>query len=570
MTTSLITPNSDYTDRDFTALRKRMRSLIKSVYPTWTVEQIANFGNLLVELYCFVGDVLAFYQNNQAAESRITTAMQMKNMLGLVRLLNYQPRSPRAAQTDLTITLEEPVPSKRTITFTPPWKGLANPVTVSTEDTQNPTSFELQENIVIEEGETSGTGSVKNSTHIGDPDDLAGNPGETFISNEMPNQTYKLSQGPYLDASAALSDIGGTWSQAENNSLVTAGPSDHVYRVEIDENGYATLCFGNGVCGAIPSGTVRIAYEIGGGVDGNSIARNSLTKIDGQFVDNLGASVSVLSLTHEGPADGLDRESLEEIRVNAPLSIQTLSRTVTKSDYEHQAVRAGMTRALLMAQSENRALAPNTGEMYCVPLGNNVQGGKMSSGQKADVKAHYTQDPSTQYPFAKPGLIGFQTQVYTAFYIDIGIRIRIYLKKNAPDTTVASIVMALQNRFKLFNSDGTRNMRVDFGINIGALSKSGTAEVAVSDLMGIVTSVPGVREIGDGASDFQLFAWRVAEITDGYESGFYPATLVQGLARTDVPLRATDFPRLKMRAFGQSSPDIFIMDGDNADAILYP
>jgi hypothetical protein len=49
----------DYTDKDFDALRGRLVALVKSVFPDWTDFDVASFGNLLVELYAFVGDVPA-------------------------------------------------------------------------------------------------------------------------------------------------------------------------------------------------------------------------------------------------------------------------------------------------------------------------------------------------------------------------------------------------------------------------------------------------------------------------------------------------------------------------------
>ena len=64
---SLITPSLDYTDRDFYSLRLRLQGLIRSVFPDWTDFNTATFGNILLELYAFVGDTLHFYQDGQAA-----------------------------------------------------------------------------------------------------------------------------------------------------------------------------------------------------------------------------------------------------------------------------------------------------------------------------------------------------------------------------------------------------------------------------------------------------------------------------------------------------------------------
>lgn len=56
----------DYTNKDFKALRARLIALVKSVFPDWTDFDVASFGNLLVDLYAFVGDVLTFYQDSLA------------------------------------------------------------------------------------------------------------------------------------------------------------------------------------------------------------------------------------------------------------------------------------------------------------------------------------------------------------------------------------------------------------------------------------------------------------------------------------------------------------------------
>ena len=73
---SLLPATTDYTDKDFTSLRARLFALTRSVFPEWTDENAADFGNILVELFAHVGDVLGKYQDNQARESRWTTAQQ--------------------------------------------------------------------------------------------------------------------------------------------------------------------------------------------------------------------------------------------------------------------------------------------------------------------------------------------------------------------------------------------------------------------------------------------------------------------------------------------------------------
>jgi hypothetical protein len=64
----------------FEALKKRLESLLRSVFPTWTDHQLINFGNMLVEMFCFVGDTLGFNQDANARESRIRHVCQQGSL----------------------------------------------------------------------------------------------------------------------------------------------------------------------------------------------------------------------------------------------------------------------------------------------------------------------------------------------------------------------------------------------------------------------------------------------------------------------------------------------------------
>ena len=105
---TLLQPQTDYSDKDFDSLRERLINLIRSAFPDWTDFNIANFGNILMELKAFVGDVLLFYQDNQAGESRISTAQLRRSLIALAKLVGFVPDGATAAQVEATITLAEP------------------------------------------------------------------------------------------------------------------------------------------------------------------------------------------------------------------------------------------------------------------------------------------------------------------------------------------------------------------------------------------------------------------------------------------------------------------------------
>ncbi len=104
---ALLPLNLDYTDKDHASLRARLFNLVGSVFPDWTDREIANFGNILIELFAHVGDVVLFYQDNQAKESRLSDATLRRNVLALAKMLNYIPEGNGAASANVLITLPE-------------------------------------------------------------------------------------------------------------------------------------------------------------------------------------------------------------------------------------------------------------------------------------------------------------------------------------------------------------------------------------------------------------------------------------------------------------------------------
>jgi hypothetical protein len=152
----LLAQAADYTNKDFDSLRLRLQSLVRSVFPAWTDFNVASFGNILVELYAFVGDVLTFYQDSQARESRLLTATQRKNLIALTKLLGFRPAGARAATADEVFTLAAPPSSP--VTFT---KGTI----VRTASITTPVAFQLLGDVVIPAGATppSAIGTVEHS-----------------------------------------------------------------------------------------------------------------------------------------------------------------------------------------------------------------------------------------------------------------------------------------------------------------------------------------------------------------------------------------------------------------------
>lgn len=459
----------DYTDKDEASLRLRLQKLIKSAFPAWTDYSTANFGNTLIELYAHVGGIITFYMDQQAGESRWTTAQLRRNILALTKLIGYSPRTATAAQVDLTLTLAASPTGD--VTF-------AAGDVFQTEGTS--LRFELLEDATISAGANPPTVTVTAANRTSRL--------EYFASSGLANQEVVLSATPFLSEDIAVSDAGGDWTLVED--FTDSDALDRHYTVTVDHNQRATLRFGTGVVGALAQGTIEVAYYTGGGSAGN-VEANTVTKPGKNYVDSLNNPVTV-TCTNTAAVPAVDEESVAEIKENAPRSLRVVNRTVSREDYEINALRVpGVARALMLTSNEDEGIAENTGILHIVPDG----AGTPTLALKEAVATMCT----TTYPKT----ITFALTVADPVYVTVAVKARVYLKAGYTNAVVkANITAALTAFFALENADGTTNTAIDFGFNYKDAAGEPTNELALSTLADVVANATGVRKLGDATSDF--------------------------------------------------------------------
>jgi predicted phage baseplate assembly protein len=153
------------------------------------------------------------------------------------------------------------------------------------------------------------------------------------------SRRYQLKQKPltYTSSVAAESDQPDTltvlvnqipWRQVDSFHDLTS--DERIYIVRHDDQDNTSIIFGNGEQGAhLPSGREHITatYRVGGGAAGN-VPANSLTLLRTR-------PPGIQRVTNPIAASGgVDRESADEARTNAPRHVQTMQRVVSLSDYE--------------------------------------------------------------------------------------------------------------------------------------------------------------------------------------------------------------------------------------------
>jgi hypothetical protein len=181
-------------------------------------------------------------------------------------------------------------------------------------------------------------GNVVHATHGGSQEQsktATGAPNQTLELELAPISQIAPSDDPEGEVQQALDVLidGVEWSEVED--FIDSEPADRHYRVSRNNDGYATLHFGDGVRGAMPVKESKIVakYRVGLG-NGGQVAPGALQNFDAAFAFPL-PSQKIMRVRN--PLAGLgarDPETLSNAKLMAPYRLRTINRAVTPDDYE--------------------------------------------------------------------------------------------------------------------------------------------------------------------------------------------------------------------------------------------
>ena len=160
------------------------------------------------------------------------------------------------------------------------------------------------------------------------------------VDNDVENQKFQLS-----DDNADTSTLRVRVQENEESTafdiytkfenLATVNEETKTYYLQQNSNEYFEIYFGDGVTGFKPvnNNIVTLDYVITKGKESNGAgdAVNSVTGFSA--VDNVGGFSTITIQTNSLSAGGVDEESSESIRFNAPLTFTSQNRAVTADDY---------------------------------------------------------------------------------------------------------------------------------------------------------------------------------------------------------------------------------------------
>ena len=267
-------------------------------------------------------------------------------------------------------------------------------------------------------------------------------------SNGLANQTFELKQSPLIESSLVVSVSDTPWIQVAD--FLSSGPQDKHFSVTVGDDDVATIKFGNGTNGAIPTlgvNNITAAYRIGGSIDGN-IAPDSLT-------ENKGGLAFVAALTNPRAGngwkvkDGGTDEDMARIKVAGPASLRTQNRAVAVGDVEVIAPdykNAAGSKPISRAFEIEEAYGPKTVEIVCVGSGGNY----LTAGQVTEFQEYLNGKPLDVPPVR--GVIHTNTEATVVNYERrvIDVTATVY---GGNKTQIENAISALLSPLKL-KSDG--------------------------------------------------------------------------------------------------------------------
>ena len=339
-----------YSNKDYESLRQELLARVPQLTDRWTDFNESDLGVVLLELFCGVGDMLAYYLDAQAAEAFLPTARQRQNVINLCKLIGYRLDTPVAATTTLRFSL----PSTLDADLTIPTRTVCK-AKLDDDDVE----FETVEDAIIPRGQLSTDIGARQGTRKS----------EEFIATGDRAQRFALSSTSIAQGSVQVKIGENDWE--ETRFFIDSAADSKHFQVETDGLDVTWLVFGDGVHGAIPptGETVTVEYLETLGSRGN-IGTNLVTELVTPVCHE--GEVVQLRVNNAVPAtNGTDRETLEHVKLQAPAELRSLWKAVTKDDYKALAEGfPGVAKAQVLDANDcaniryyqvNMAVAPDGG-----------------------------------------------------------------------------------------------------------------------------------------------------------------------------------------------------------------
>ena len=318
--------NLNVTELDFADIKQNLKNFLKQQSEFNDYDFDGSGLNVLLDVLAYNTHYNALNAHYSLNESFLDSAQIRGNVVTRAKLLGYTPRSvlsPRA-QVDISVNVAAEVGTKPTILELS--RGTKLNTVVSGEEFQY---------VVLETQQATLSAVTANTYQYNDVVIAEGSIRELKyrVDNDIENQKFQLSD---YDADTSTLRVRVQSNEESSSfdiytkfeSLKDVNSTSKVYYLQENPSGYYEVYFGDGVTGFKPSNNniVTIDYVTTQGKESNGA--NSFS-----MVDSIGGFSTITITLDTAASGGVDAETMESIRFNAPLTFIAQNRAVTADDY---------------------------------------------------------------------------------------------------------------------------------------------------------------------------------------------------------------------------------------------
>ncbi|MCK5633420.1 baseplate J/gp47 family protein, partial [bacterium] len=296
----------------------------------------------MIQVVAAITDQLHYMLERRSQENFLPTAKLQTSVNAIVNGIGYRPRRKVSSTGTLSLTLVDgngiPIQNTDTITI-PKYSKLTfgDDVFVNTDDITLLSTQVYPYEFTIKEG------SLFSLTY--DPSNISGS---LYLNNYVEIEDYldieNTSFFIYTATQTFTDVIERIGTDAPIDSLSFAKATDEVYDLNNTNNGLRIL-FGDGTSGEKPTGILNVKYIQSSGDSVAVVTTGNDFVFDDYATELIDVSLNTYNytLTNTTTIDsGLNEETIDEVKKNAPSYVRTANRASSKNDYIFWVNRSGI------------------------------------------------------------------------------------------------------------------------------------------------------------------------------------------------------------------------------------
>ena len=315
--------NLNVTELDFDQIKKNLKNYLRTQSEFNDYDFDGSGLSVLLDVLAYNTHYNAIAAHYSLNEAFLDSAQIRGNVVTRAKLLGYTPRSRLAPRGRVTLVVD----TSAEIGAIPATLTLQRGTKLSTNVDGEEYQF-----VVVSNQTATKVGDLFTFTNV----EIVEGSYKTFkyrVDNDIENQKFQIADEDVDTSTLRVRVQQNTDSQGFDiyelfESLLNIDSTSQIYHLQENANGYFEIYFGDGILGSKPSDNniVTLDYVFTQGSEANGAK-------DFEMVDTIGGFTTITVTTTTAAAGGSDKETLESIRYNAPLTYTSQNRAVTADDY---------------------------------------------------------------------------------------------------------------------------------------------------------------------------------------------------------------------------------------------